>query len=338
MAKVMLHFCVIMIFICYAEAASAPTVQLNSTLFNGDTAYDEQQINFTCITNSTDGILTWRSEHYIGLGNILQSSYYDPLGSTDSNLQNPSTVATLISATSNGGVMVIESQLQITASMQNPNSNVSCQINSNGRVKTIPFRVSPPTVTLTSTLHKGNLALDEQQVNFTCIITSTDGILKWRSEHYIVGDLQISFHDHHGFTESNLQIPSTVATLINTTSNGGVMVIESRLRITASMQNPNSSVSCQINSNGTMNRIAFQTVPELPTGAVSISNNESSGGDGSSTERVTEDGEQQRDDFRTTWVIVVITFGVAIVITVVIISVLALGIIIYKGRKFSPNF
>ena len=129
---------VVVTVVALSIAALVPPVQLTSTLFNGDTAYEGQQVVFTCVTTGTDDILTWRSEHYIE--GILQVSFHDPLGSTDSNPQNPSTVATLINATSNGGVIVIESRLRITASMQNSISSVSCQINSIGLVETITFR------------------------------------------------------------------------------------------------------------------------------------------------------------------------------------------------------
>ena len=117
-----------------------------------------------------------------------------------------------------------------------------------------------PSVQLTSTLFNGNLALEQQQVNFTCVVASTDDILTWSSDHYIGSILQIGFHDGPGFTDSNQQNPSTVATLINTASSGGVMVIESRLQIIASMQNPKSNVSCHVNSHGPMNTTTFQTV------------------------------------------------------------------------------
>ena len=121
--------------------------------------------------------------------------------------------------------------------------------------------VSQPTVNLTSTLHKGDVAIDGQQVNFTCITTSTDDILTWRSAHYIEGILQVSFHDAPGSTDSNQQNPNTVATLVSATTNGGVIVIESHLWIRASMQYPNCSAACQINSHGPMSIIAFQTLP-----------------------------------------------------------------------------
>ena len=119
----------------------SPSVQLNSTLFEGNLTLEQQQVNFTCTTISTDDILTWRSNHYINdPGGILQVGFHDDPGSTNINQQNPNTAATLISATTNGGVMVITSQLQIITSMQNSTSSVTCQINSNGAMRTITFQ------------------------------------------------------------------------------------------------------------------------------------------------------------------------------------------------------
>ena len=124
--------------ICISITGAPPPVQLTSTLFDGYVAYEGQQVNFTCITISNDSIVTWISDHYIG--GFLPIVFDDDPGVSHSNQQNPSTVATLINATSNGGVMVIKSQLQITASMQNPNSSISCRINSHGPMNTITFR------------------------------------------------------------------------------------------------------------------------------------------------------------------------------------------------------
>jgi hypothetical protein len=62
--------------------------------------------------------------------------------------------------------------------------------------------------------------------------------------------LQISFNDEPGHQESSPQNPSTVATLISATAIGGIRVIESRLQITASIQNLISTITCRINSEG----------------------------------------------------------------------------------------
>jgi hypothetical protein len=120
----------------------------------------------------------------------------------------------------------------------------------------IPFLNSG--VQLTSTLFNGDIAYEGQQVNFTCIITSQEDFLTWSGDHYIDQPLQIGFHDEPGHQEPSLQHPSTVATLVNATTNGGVIVIESQLRITASIQYPNSSVSCQIDDKGEMSTITFR--------------------------------------------------------------------------------
>ena len=112
-------------------------VELTNTLFDGNVAYEEQQIIFTCTTTGLHNFLTWSSDHY--LDQPLQISFHDELGHQESSPQNPSTVATLVDATTNGGVTVIVSQLQITASMQNSISNVSCQMDNNGVMGTITF-------------------------------------------------------------------------------------------------------------------------------------------------------------------------------------------------------
>ena len=109
-------------------------------------------------------------------------------------------------------------------------------------------------------VHDEYQALEMQLVNFTCITISRDNFLTWSSDHYLDQPLQISFHDELGHQEPSRQNPSAVATLVNATMNGGVMVIESQLQITASMQNSISSVSCQIKSNGPMDIIRFKTI------------------------------------------------------------------------------
>ena len=118
----------------------------------------------------------------------------------------------------------------------------------------------PPSVQLTSSLFGGDTAYEGQQVNFTCITTSTDDIITWTSDHYIDGSLQVGFYDGPGYTVFSHQTPSTVATLINATTNGGVMMIESRLQITASRQNPIANVSCHISNDGPMNTTTFRTL------------------------------------------------------------------------------
>ena len=100
-----------------------------------------------------------------------------------------------------------------------------------------------------------------QLVNFTCITISRDNFLTWSSDHYLDQPLQISFHDELGHREPSRQNPSTVATLVDATTNGGVMMIESQLQIIASMQDPICSISCQINSNGPMDTVRVRTVP-----------------------------------------------------------------------------
>ena len=122
--------------------------------------------------------------------------------------------------------------------------------------------VSPVSVKLTSTLFDGAIAYERQEVIFTCTIhvISQDDFLTWRIDHYIDQVLQISFYDDPEHQESSPQNPSTVATLVSATANGGVIVIVSQLRIIASIQNPSCSITCQIDNDGPVDTIQFQTV------------------------------------------------------------------------------
>ena len=110
-------------------------------LIGGNRAYDGQQVTFRCVITGIDTVLTWRSDDYIGIGgDVLQLASTDQPGRTDSNSRNPTTVATLISTTRNGGVTTTVSELQLMASSQFLNSTVSCGINGQGPFNTTFFR------------------------------------------------------------------------------------------------------------------------------------------------------------------------------------------------------
>ena len=117
--------------------------------------------------------------------------------------------------------------------------------------------VSPVSVELTSTLFDGDIAYERQEVIFTCTIhvISQDDFLAWLIDDQV---LHISFYDEPGQQEFSPQYPTTVATLVSATANGGVIVIVSRLQIIA--QNPSYSITCQIDDNGPADNIQFQTV------------------------------------------------------------------------------
>ena len=74
-------------------------------------------------------ILTWRSDDYIGSGQIQLHNQ----GQIRHD-QTSSTVAHLISTTTNNDTRVTKavSYLNITASLQHPASSVSCKLNSHG--------------------------------------------------------------------------------------------------------------------------------------------------------------------------------------------------------------
>ena len=121
-------------------------IELTSTLFDGDTAYEGQEVSFICFTknNAQYNFLTWCSDDY--LDQPLQISIHDDPGQPHFNYQNPSTVATLVNFTTNGGVTMMVSQLWIIASTRNSTSSVGCQIDSDGQMNTITFRKDLPCI------------------------------------------------------------------------------------------------------------------------------------------------------------------------------------------------
>ena len=125
--------------------------------------------------------------------------------------------------------------------------------------------VTPSIVSVTSNLADGNIAYDNQTYIFRCTIRGTGKNLTWSSDEYIGGDvLEFTAISIRGLSEPSSTHPTTIATLINasTDTETGVIIIESELRIRASSQYPNSSVSCRINSDGAgaTNTTTFQTI------------------------------------------------------------------------------
>ena len=126
---------------------------------------------------------------------------------------------------------------------------------------TIGVTAISPEVILKDNLD-GNSAYISQRVSFICTIRSTGTlILTWTSDEYIGPEsvLQFALVDSPGRTANSPTHQTTVATLINTTTDHdtGVTEIVSELRITASMQYPTASVSCRINSHGIPKTIMF---------------------------------------------------------------------------------
>ena len=98
---------------------------------------------FRCTIRGTGTSLTWSSDDYIGSGdNALRLSSNDIPGQIVSSSRNPNTTATLISTTTNNGMTMIISELQIITSEQYQYSFVSChgQVNKNVTTSSIMFR------------------------------------------------------------------------------------------------------------------------------------------------------------------------------------------------------
>ena len=113
---------------------------------------------------------------------------------------------------------------------------------------------------MSSTLIDGHLAYPGQRVIFICV-TRNSTILEWRSDEHIGtdgDDIQI-YSVGNRVNVTSVTIPTTYATQVNVTMENGVIVIVSRLFITASDHFPTSSVMCRINSLGPVETIVFNT-------------------------------------------------------------------------------
>ena len=120
----------------------------------------------------------------------------------------------------------------------------------------------PPLVSLTSNLNEERVAYDGQTVIFTCNIQSTGTVLSWSSNEYIgLGTLQFASIDSPGQMKISSSNSTTVATLINTTTDPdtGVTEMVSELQLIALIQYSISSISCRINSHGRANTTSFLT-------------------------------------------------------------------------------
>ena len=120
-----------------------PDVLLTSNLAEGDTAYNTQPVTFRCIIQGTSTNLIWISDEYIGSnGDVLQFASIDPPGVTGTISAKPTTIATLINASTDSDtrVTVIESKLRISASSQYPNSTVTCRVNGYEALNVSRFR------------------------------------------------------------------------------------------------------------------------------------------------------------------------------------------------------
>jgi hypothetical protein len=121
-----------------------PPVILTHNLGSDATAYSGQRVIFRCtvkIVVDLGIVITWRSEDYIGRGDVLQLTSGDPAGTTVNKL---TTVVTLINSTrsSDGmGLTTVITELQLTADAMYANSHVSCMANG-GFIRGVPFFTS----------------------------------------------------------------------------------------------------------------------------------------------------------------------------------------------------
>ena len=115
---------------------------LTSNLTSQRLAYDEQLIAFRCIARGN--ILVWQSDDYIGSvadGRDLRVTFVDSPGHTERSPLVDGTVASLVSSTTVNGETIIESELQITASLATSvSSAVTCTNNGGGAMNTTEFR------------------------------------------------------------------------------------------------------------------------------------------------------------------------------------------------------
>ena len=115
-------------------------------------------------------------------------------------------------------------------------------------------------MTVTSTLNAEHMAYPQNIIIFTCT-TRGSPILEWFSEEYIgTGRDRLQILSESNRNTSSIT-PDAIATRISVTNENGIIVIVSELRVIASIQYPNATVSCSNGSPKTIN-IMFQTVGE----------------------------------------------------------------------------
>ena len=125
-----------------------PEVSLTSNLTDG-VAYENDTVIFNCTIQGAEDniIISWSGNEYVGPGNnVIEFASVDNPEETipRQSSTHPTTIATLISVTTDNttGVTVIVSQLHIRASVQYPNSSISCRLDGHGAVSTITFTTS----------------------------------------------------------------------------------------------------------------------------------------------------------------------------------------------------
>lgn len=115
-------------------------------------------------------------------------------------------------------------------------------------------------VSLNSTLIRGQYALPQRQVVFTCKVKNST-ILEWLSDEHI-GKGGDSIPIYSVGSRDNVTSggnPNTYATRASVTVENGITVTVSQLFIIATEQFPTSTVTCRINGNGPSRSITFNT-------------------------------------------------------------------------------
>ena len=113
-------------------------------------------------------------------------------------------------------------------------------------------------VELESSLNADQLACSGELVIFTCTTRETP-ILEWFSEEYIgTGRDRLQILSESDRNTSSIT-PAAVAIRISVSSESGVTVIVSELRITASIKYPTATVSCSNGDQRFIQNITFRT-------------------------------------------------------------------------------
>ena len=117
-------------------------------------------------------------------------------------------------------------------------------------------------VTLSSTLGERSYAEPSESVVFSCI-TRDSHVVEWFSNEYIgTGGDGISLQSFNCLNSNVTSdvYPTTRATCVRVTTENGVTVIESELRIVAALERPIAAVVCTNNGLGSTKTISFITL------------------------------------------------------------------------------
>lgn len=118
---------------------------------------------------------------------------------------------------------------------------------------------------MNSTLNVERIAYNQQEILFTCQVRGSN-ILEWNSGEYIGQGgfpLQLLSFNNTETNVSSTSNPSTYAVRRSVASENGQTVIVSDLRIIASVQYPNATVTCRTDSPNSSRNIAFQTMGKM---------------------------------------------------------------------------